>query len=322
MLILAIPIVNCQELGVKKSREITQLITEVQLQDIRSVIEPYFDGPLDSLELGGAYEVGERRLVSLSLKVRQSQPGPADTFYVRVDSQRYGPWVLAQLTKHREHQIPGVSKPVAVVGEISPESLLALIDHVRQFWAKAGAGELAINGVATNLLPPLRKTLPYLDGKNAREVYSVAVTSLEPPPLPNTDGNALILGSSVGSAFNVRLESMPDGSLAVLEVHPSGYPANDPHKLALLNRYVDRPLSQEEHLARTSAARAVLPDALKDIELTLAWLMLDGQWESIHYQIQTAHTPGELVDRFVYCGRIAGTDDSWQCQYTDRSQKY
>ncbi|MEM7704816.1 MAG: hypothetical protein AAF358_04645 [Pseudomonadota bacterium] len=301
----------------KKSADITDQITEQVSDEIRHLLERYFFESLEAMELTLAVASGGRRTVGFRFAGPSGELGVDTEVHVLVYSIDDAPWEVSEINLYGEYLLPGENDPISFVGAFTPESLGEVVDHSRRFWSKTGGGEIKIEQVATNRLPPLRSLPAYLEGKSPRDVYSVSASSVEPPPLPEVAHNTAMIGISGGSSLTLRLERAIDDSLAVTDANAGIYPNPNPSLLRLIQANLERPLNQKETTERMTAARAVLPERLREADVDLGWILLRGQWDQLFCHVEADQDPGKFVIHQLHCSRLAGTDEPWRCGYLE-----
>ncbi len=303
------------------SVDIRDQITEKDLRAARAALEPYFLEELpDPLELVYALATGEYRVLVVEFDLQDSRYGDGARYTIHVVSKLESPtWQLSQINVRSQRSLPGHDDPVLIQGAVDSGTLDEVVDHVTRFWSKSRAGSMKVVHVASNLLPPLRSAPEPLRGKTPNEVYSVGVEGLEPLAPPEPSGATIAIASNAGSRFSVRLERDENDDFVVTEVHSSGYPPNDTGRLDLLRQNIERPIDAQERESRRSAARAVLPDDLRNAHLDVAWITLNGQNDHMVFQNFDVQGPGNGRMFSVNCTRVSGTDEPWQCVYQDMS---
>lgn len=303
--------------------DITSEITDKDLSVVRQVLSEYLmiEVP-ETLELQVAIAVGDLRIMHVGFDSPEDGFGPDAKYTVRL--MRQSPletWALNEITVYGQHILPGDDSPISFRGALRPETIVELAEHVSQFLEKSGAGPMQISGVTSNTLPPLRSFPEEMGEPPARAIYSVHLTSLEPPklytpPPGRSAGQTVLAVSSSQGGVGIWLERDERGHLVTTDVSSSVLPERDPELLRLLRSKLERPDDPSEVDRRMAAIRSVLPDRIRNADMLDASKALQG-----HRELFTAHfAEAEISDRqrarlTVTCTRTPETDTGWQCHY-------
>ncbi len=301
-----------------KSIDIRDEITASEMAGFRDLLANFFYQPIpEKLELSGAVQHGDRKFAVLTFDSPDPQSGLPYSTVARLHSSLAHPdWAVSEINFHSQRRLDSQNSDVSVIGEVSDEELREIAELVSNYWQSNVGGDAEILSIASNSLPKLRQLPEYLAGKTPSAVYSVTVVAIAPEVSDSSDTTSFRIASSAEFNVSFRLDRTSKGELILREVSSTAYPGADTMLLGRLRQGITDPTDEAELSSRRNAAHNALPEELQTEVLRDGWLIVEGPSENAaFFLVAGGPSSGEVLKGVVNCGRVAGTQDPWQCAY-------